>query len=227
MKKIGFLFFFLVAAIVQANPSISPGGCCCNDCICPPGPQGPQGPQGLEGVMGATGPQGLQGPQGPQGPMGLRGAQGPCCIAVGTFASAYSLKDQIILPGENAIFENAGPSTKAFDLNDASNTGVITILKSGIYEVSWGLNGLLSPAWSFGLFQNGVLLPNTTAGSFALMPDAICTHNATSAIIMVSAGDKLALQNTSAMSFNANATIPESSDPVVSARIHFVLLQAL
>ena len=64
-------------SLVQAQE-----GCCCTDCICPPGPQGPSGVQGAQGVSGAqglpgsTGAQGLQGLQGIQGIQGLQGPSG-------------------------------------------------------------------------------------------------------------------------------------------------------
>lgn len=83
----GMLSLLLLASPIQAQD-----GCCCTDCICPPGPQGPEGaqgsagPQGPNGLAGPTGqpgstgpqgPQGIQGPVGPQGPTGLTGPTGP------------------------------------------------------------------------------------------------------------------------------------------------------
>ncbi len=51
-------------------------GCCCTDCVCPPGPQGPVGTQGSAGPQGIAGLQGLTGAQGLPGNAGVAGAQG-------------------------------------------------------------------------------------------------------------------------------------------------------
>ena len=75
------LVFLLGAAQAHAQTS---GGCCCTDCVCPPGPQGPAGIQGIPGAQGpagaqglpAMGPAGLPGPTGPQGNIGLQGIPG-------------------------------------------------------------------------------------------------------------------------------------------------------
>src|SRR5690242_19970508 len=95
------LALFLSTFQLQAQTN---AGCCCTDCVCPPGPQGPVGPQGIAGLagigpQGPTGSQGPVGPQGPQGVMGLIGPQGPCCPVTGTYTSLYSNTDQILMPG--------------------------------------------------------------------------------------------------------------------------------
>src|SRR5258708_1094729 len=92
-KPILILFFSFNPFETQAQTS----GCCCEDCICPPGPQGPMGPQGFIGNQGGTGlagPQGPIGPQGSQGIQGLIGPQGPCCPVTGVYTSVYSLLNQ-------------------------------------------------------------------------------------------------------------------------------------
>ena len=71
----------------KRHPSpMDSGCCCCNTCLCPPGPRGPvgpvgpQGPQGIPGIQGPIGPQGPAGEPGavgPQGPAGVAGPQGP------------------------------------------------------------------------------------------------------------------------------------------------------
>ncbi len=117
------------------------------------GPQGIQGPQGLTGLQGSTGTGGAIGPQGATGPAGQIGPQGPCCSSTTTTSSAaslYSLLDQSILPGSSVLFENTGLVTPIdFDLSLVATTGEITFLKSGIYNISWRADGLLTPPLPF------------------------------------------------------------------------------
>lgn len=238
MKKIFMLSAMVLLGSIQAQAQTS-GGCCCTDCICPPGPQGPAGMQGLPGPQGPAGGEGpagigingLQGPTGLQGPVG---PQGPCCAQAGTFASVYSLTDQMITPGANAILDLVGTTTASFDLSMAPITGEITVLKSGVYLVNWGVDGLLAPpypspvpAWSFGIYQNGVLVPSTTSGSFSITPDDLCTHDSGVSLITITAGDVMTLVNTSTSDFNATSIIFGSTVPVASARVNFVLISSL
>ena len=215
-------------------------GCCCTDCTCPPGPLGPLGPQGNPGLQGPLGPQGLQGlpgtigPQGPQGIQGATGAQGPCCPITGSYTSVYSLFDQDIPPGGSPFLENVSATTASFDLTLAPTTGQITVLKSGVYLVNWGVDGLLTPpypapvpAWSFGVFVNGSLDPSTVSGSFSITPDDICTHNSAVSIITLMAGDVIQLVNTSTMTVTATGTVFGSAVPVAAARLNLSLLTAL
>jgi hypothetical protein len=132
------------------------------------------------------------------------------------------------------MMELIANTTASFDLSMTPITGAITCLKSGIYLVNWGVDGLLTPpysspvpAWSFGIYQNGVLLPGTTSGSFSVTSDDICTHDSGVSIITVQAGDVIQLINTSVNSFSATATVFGSSVPVAAARVNLVLLTAL
>lgn len=230
------LFCSLLVSEVQAQTS----GCCCTDCICPPGPAGAVGslgPQGIAGPMGPAGAQGLMGPAGPQGIPGIAGvtgATGPCCSQAGTFTSLYSLTDQTLAPGTSPILEIVEATTVSFDVSMAAINGTVTVLKSGIYLMNWGIDGILTPpfnspvpAWSFALYKNGVLLPSTTSGSFSITPDDICTHNSAESIVTLMAGDVVQIVNTSTMPVNAVSIINGSTVPVAAARLNIVLLTAL
>lgn len=210
------------------------GGCCCTDCVCPPGPQGPVGPQGAVGPQGNAGMPGPQGLAGLQGPVGSQGPQGPCCPLTGTYTSIYSLLNQTLLPGMNATFELVSQTTASFDLSMTAITGAVTCLKSGIYLVNWDVVGLLTPpypspvpAWSFGLYNNGVLAGSSTSAAFSISPDDRATHNSAAFIIQIMAGDVITLKNTSTMSISANATILGSTVPIAATRLNLVLLTVL
>ncbi len=167
-------------------------------------------------------------PPGPPGPVG------PCCPVNGVFTGVYSLTAQTIPPGGNAILDLVAQTTSEFDLSQAGTTGVITILKSGIYFINWGVDGRLAPpypspvpAWSFAAYRNGVLLPGTSSGSFSITPDDICTHDSGLSIILLQAGDTVTLVNTSTKDFEATSNILGSTIPVASTRLNLILLTAL
>ena len=218
--------------------------CCCPSCTCPPGPQGPVGPAGLNGADGLPGlpgsdglqgPMGPVGPQGPQGVQGPQGPQGPCATPTTTFVNVYSLTDQILAPGQAAVFESVGNiSSTGFDLTLAPTTGEVIALESGYYLVNWGVDGLLTPpypfpvpAWSFGIYRNGVLEPATTSGSFSISPDDICTHCSAVAYLRIDAGDAITLVNTSTNDFSAVANPVGTALPVASVRLNLILENAL
>lgn len=178
----------------------SDNGCCCTDCICPPGIQGIVGPQGIQG------PQGLTGSQGPQG---LTGPQGPCCSTVGvpSVIGLYSLVDQSLLLGDAVLFENVGMVTPGdFDFSLASTTGEIIFLKSGVYSVTWRADGLLTPPfpspvieWSLTLYLDGVAVPGSSYSGFSLFPAEFSTNTAATTLIAVTAGQVLTLKNTTTL----------------------------
>ncbi len=178
MKKsnlpLAFLSAFLCLNAFQAEAQTS--GCCCTDCICPPGPQGPTGPQGFpgatgpigpQGLTGSTGPTGATGAQGPQGPIGIQGLtgptgptgptgsqgpigpQGPCCSATSTFTNIFSTTSQLILPGGVATFEGVNASTAGIDISAASTTGTITFNSAGWYEIYYDFDALLQNPFPF------------------------------------------------------------------------------
>lgn len=148
MKKqqviLGIMSLFSMVLPLQAQN----GGCCCTDCVCPPGPQGSQGIQGLQGSQGTKGSQGPQGSQGSQGIQGNTGPQGPCCPGQGGIISAanvYSLVDQMIPSGGVVTFESANVVTSDYDVSMAPTTGGVAFLNTGIYRISWTVEGQLTP----------------------------------------------------------------------------------
>lgn len=204
-------------------------GCCCQDCICPPGAQGPVGPQGSQGPVGPQGLQGVPGPQGAQGIQGTTGAQGPCCpgsssSTLGT--NVYSVMDQSIPSNGVVLFESANVSSSAFNISLAPTTGQIAFLATGIYRISWTVEGQLTPpfpapvpAWSFTLFLDGSPVPGSTFSSFTLFPDEATSTAAGTVIIAVTAGQVLTLQSSSTLPVSIISTIPGSLFPETSASI--------
>lgn len=207
------------------------GGCCCTDCVCPPGPQGPiglQGPVGPQGSQGQPGTQGLTGPQGPQGIQGNTGPQGPCCstTSVTSAVNVYSTMDQSIPSGGVVLFESVNITTGNYDVSMTPITGVITITTAGTYRLSWSVEGQLTPpfpapvpAWSFTLYANGVPVPGSTFSSFTLFPDEATSTAAGTVIVNVTAGTMLTLQSSSTLPVSIISTIPGSLLPETSASI--------
>ena len=228
----------LLSLLLFTSPVKAQDDCCCTECICAcqPGPQGLEGDQGSIGLSGPDGQPGQPGPTGPQGAQGIRGPigiQGPCCSATSAYTSVYSLTNQILSPGASPSLDLVSATTASFDLTLAPTTGEMIALKSGVYWVSWEVDGKLTspipspvPAWSFGVFVNGALEPATTSGSFSNTPNTICIHDSGVGIITLSAGDRVKLVNTSTQNFSCIAAIFGSSVPVAAARINLILLTA-
>ena len=181
-----------------------------------PGARGPLGPQGIQGSSGLTGIQGPAGSQGLAGPQGLQGPQGPCCSTntATSVAGLYSLVNQSLLPGIPVFFENTGVVTLAdYDLSLAGTTGQITFLKSGIYNIIWRADGLITPPfqfppieWSLTLYLDGVEIPGSSFSGFSLFPEEFSTNVASSTLISVTAGQVLTLQNTTTVSVSLIAS---------------------
>ncbi len=196
---------------------------CCP--VCPPGPQGQRGPQGIQGVIGVDGIQGVVGPQGPTG---------PCCPSIAAYANIHSQLNQIILANEAATFEVLGPNTLDFDLSQAPITGSITVLRSGNYLVTWGVEGGLTPPFpfpvpsvAFGISQNGNIVNSTTAAGFSSSPDDNAQHLTAVTILTIFAGDTFELVNISSSPFNAVVNQIGVIIPICSARMNFVFLGAI
>lgn len=231
MKKqlfiLGVMSLFSMALPLQAQNA----GCCCTDCVCPPGPQGPAGPQGTVGPAGAPGtqgPQGVAGPQGPQGIQGITGPQGPCCGSLNTVTAVnlYSVADQMIPSMGTVLFENVNLTTGSFDISMAATTGAVTINTGGIYRLSWSVEGQLTPpfptpvpAWSFTLYADGVAVPGSTFSSFTLFPDEATSTAAGAVIVNVVAGTVITLQSTATLPVSVISSIPGSLLPQISASL--------
>jgi Collagen triple helix repeat (20 copies) len=234
MKKYAFILsaisLLLTASQAQAQAG---GGCCCTDCVCPPGPQGPQGSQGSQGPrggQGAPGAQGLIGSQGPQGIQGQGGPQGPCCaVPLGqvTVLNAYSTTDQVVPSLSACTFEHLNVFTAtAFDVSMLATTGEITFLKSGNYLLSWTAEGQLTPpfpnpvpAWSLTMMLDGIPIPGSCFSGFTLFPAELTNNTGGTVVIFVNAGQKLTLINSSTLPISLIATIPGSLFPETSISI--------
>ncbi len=136
------------------------------------GPQGPSGVQGLAGPRGLKGEEGAQGKIGPQGPSGvqglagsrgLKGEVGPQGVTGGAVAGLFSLLNQLLYLGDAVLFEGTSSvASQVYNVNSASSSGQIVISKSGIYNISWGVEGKLNlpfpnpaPGWGLALYLDG------------------------------------------------------------------------
>jgi len=228
-KKLKFVgLFSALLFITPMSGQSATAGCCCQDCICPPGPQGSPGPQGTQGVAG---PQGEVGPQGLMGLQGNTGPQGPCCQSpIGSFAAvmnAYSTQDQVLPSLAPCLLEGLNIVTAtSFDASMVGTTGEITFLKSGNYLLSWTAEGLLTPpfpdpvpAWSLAFYLDGVPVPGSCFSGFTLFPAELTDNTGGTAIVTVNAGQVLKLLNTSTSTISLISSVPGSLLPEVSVSI--------
>ena len=158
----------------------------------PIGPQGPQGPTGLTGATGATGPQGpigLTGATGPQGPIGPVGPQGPAGTSDGLYATGpvATIGAGDIIPIE---LDSATPTTT---MSVTANS--VTLANAGSYLVSYSADGSGSTVDNIvSLYQNGAIIPDQ---SLYLSSGTERGSASKTIIVNASAGDALALYNTS------------------------------
>lgn len=239
---LGTMTLFLTAfqSDVQAA-----AGCCCDSCVCPPGPQGSVGPQGSQGPQGPTGIQGATGPAGPQGIQGTVGPQGPCCPTsfAGQYVSLYSNTDQMIvaspgmsMPGGAVTLEaaSAGP-TALIDTSMAATTGEVTLNASGIYKISYSVQALATSftapvvSLSYSLFLDGTYVPGSTFSTllFSAMSDTTGYNIAGEAYVTVMAGQTLQLASSSTDTMNLISVSSGSTAPISSASMDIVLIKAL
>lgn len=227
MKKTLALFTALSSLLITSSIYSADPGCCCENCICPPGPQGRPGNQGIQGTQGIQGDLGAQGPAGIQG---NTGAQGPCCqFPAGQVSvlSAYSTTDQDIPSLGACLFENLGVVTNtSFDVSMVGITGEITFLKGGNYLLSWTAEGQLTPpfpdpvpAWSLALHLDGIPIPGSCFSGFTLFPAELTDNTGGTVVVSVNAGQVLKLLNTSILPISLISSIPGSLLPEVSISI--------
>jgi hypothetical protein len=219
-KKLFFLTALSVLLFASTGYSAT-SGCCCTDCICPPGPQGTPGIQGIQGVPGAQGNTGLQGSTGLQG---NTGPQGPCCqnpVGQVSVLSAFSTTDQAIPSLGVCLFENLNVVTaSAFDTSQIGITGEITFLKSGNYLLSWTAEGQLTPpfpspvpAWSLSFYLDGVPVPGSCFSGYTLFPAELTDNTGGTTVFQVNAGQVLKLLNTSTLPISLVSSTPGSLLP--------------
>ena len=196
------------------------------------GPTGPQGVMGLPGNKGDTGPQGPKGeigPKGEQGVQGIQGIPGKDCNCDGCYLSLYSNLDQNL--GKNgsatdtAKFEKLSIGTNScFDWSLAATTGVIKILKSGVYKFDWFVDGMLAPpfpspvpSWGLALYKNGVIIPGTAIAGFSQSPDDDATCLTALLNVSLVASDLITLKNISTFPIFLKSIHPELVVPMTSA----------
>jgi hypothetical protein len=198
-------------------------------CDCPPAVQGPIGSQGPVGPVGPDGNPGAQGVQGPLGP------QGPCCPGgVSSGVNLFSTLNQTIAafgnPGDTVLFEGTNYQTAGFVTSLASTTGDIFLLNSGLYLIQYTVQGFVPPsdrpAWSAGLYLDGVYVPGS---SFATHTDEdeIFGNNGGSVIIQITSGQALRLRSNVSQAISLTATAPGIVNALTSASINIVLLHPL
>jgi len=227
MKKSLFLSGAITLFLTAFAPQMQAQGpgCCCTDCICPPGPQGPSGSQGTQGPMGLTGP---QGPGGLQGPQGVAGPQGPCCAVQGTYAGLYSDMDQTVASSGSPFLDQLITSTLSIDTSMAATTGVVTLNNSGIYLISFSVQGAAAAppaAWSFSLYKNGTLVPGTTWTAFTGSSSELIRQTGGGALVSITSGDTIQIVNTSSGSVNLEAASAGVMVPVNCVNLTIQLVQ--
>lgn len=203
-----------------------------------PGLQGEQGLQGVPGPQGIAGPQGIQGVQGLQGPPGICEDCHENCKCPSVYFNVYSSVQQHIQPysnpGDTVLFNSQNAVTADFDFSMMGVNGDVKFLKHGIYNLSWLLQGRITPpvsqpvpSWSFGFWINGVLVPGSIYSGFTQAPGDDACHSTAEIIIEVHANDVLRLRNTSVSLIDLNPNIGGSVFPITIASVNAVLLKEL
>lgn len=240
MKKFALLGVCLGTLLYMTPSQAGTSGCCCQDCVCPPGPQGPQGPQGSigsTGATGATGPQGIAGSTGAtgaQGPQGPQGIPGTCSLATTTFANVYSNASQAIGNLGAALFEGVNAVSADMDISAAGTTGAIAFQTAGYYEIYYDIDAVLQnpflfpvPVWTFSLYHNGVVIPGSTQPGITESPNDIVSNTSGRVIIAIAAGDIIQLVNTSTNPVTTVGTPFGSIVPAASATLSIVRISSL
>ena len=171
-------------------------------------------------------------PAGPQGVPGLRGKKGsPGLSATKSVASLFSLVNQQLSAGGSVLFEHTSAITPAdYDVSLASTTGQITFLKTGTYNIYWGVEGELAapfpnhvPGWALALYLDGEPVLGSCFSAYTIFPRRGHANSEGSRIIEVKAGQVLTLQSTSNLPISLNAGYTDSSVPVTVATLSIEL----
>ena len=83
------------------------------------------------------------------------------------------------------------------------------------------------PAWAFGVYRNGLLLPGSVAASFSITPDDLVVHDSSSFIVELFANDVIKLVNVSALPVNVLSAPNGVIVPSISARLNLTLVKLL
>jgi hypothetical protein len=103
----------------------------------------------------------------------------------------YNLAAQTVLNGDPVTFDNNGAMTA--DIYHPAGTAMIFMFATGIYEVTFSVSG--NAPNQVGLFDNGGLISGTTYGA-----GTGAAQNTGQAIVTITAGDVLTLENYSSTS---------------------------
>ena len=132
-----------------------------------------------------------------------------------------------------AVWQSA-PVISDFDLSLMGSTGDIKFLKSGIYHISWQLQGSIVPpvavpvpSWSFSFYLNGVLVNGSCYSGWTQAPADQPCHSTGEVIVKVLANTLLRLRNTSISAVNLNPAVTGSVVPITIASISIECLKDL
>jgi hypothetical protein len=114
-----------------------------------------------------------------------------------------------------------------FDLSLMGVDGSIKFLRAGVYSIGWLLQARITPpipdpvpSWSFGFWNNGILIPGTVYSGFTQAPGDDACHSSSEAIVKMAVGDVLKLRNTSVSPVSLNPAITGSVFPITIASIN-------
>lgn len=155
------------------------------------------------------------------------------------YLNLYSAVSQSISPyegsGDSIMLEaQNGLSSGDFDISAAATLGDITILKAGVYHLSWTVQARMTPpipspvpSFSFGFWLDGALVPGSVFSQFTQSPNDDATHVTGEVILAVKAGQKLRLRNTSVVPVSLDPNINGSVFPITVASVCIECLKGL
>lgn len=192
------------------------------DCCCEQGPQGIQGIQGIQGLQGCPG----------------KDCEHHKCECKTAYCNVYSLTQQIkgaFGSGSDVVmFDSQAEVSAEFDISQKNITGEIKFLKHGIYVIDWIGQANVTPpipapvpAFSFGFWLDGILLPGSVNSSFTQSPNDDNSHVNGKVIVEVKTGQVLTLRNASVLAITMNPLPSGSAFPIANASISIVLVKEL
>lgn len=160
-----------------------------------------------------------------------------CCKP--EYAEVYSILPQNLaaspgpnLAGQVILFENTIVNTPNLDVSMAASTGIITVNKTGWYDVFTGLCGSLNPiasplpVWTVSVFKNGIYVPGSTFANMTLSPEQKANEVAVDVFVHFMKGDTIVVANTSTSPVVLTAPTLGTNAPTNSAYLKLVLLEA-
>lgn len=163
----------------------------------------------------------------------------PCHCPAAEFSEVYSNKAQSLaastgsnLAGGIVLFENLIVATSNIDASQAATSGILTINKSGWYDVFSAITGTLNPlqsplpVWTFSLFVNGVIVPGSTFSDMTLSPDQQSNQVVADVYVHFNKGDKISVANTSVNPIQINSPTLGTNATPNSASLKLQMLKA-